>query len=127
MEEVVTTVMFDGQFWIALVEKTDATGMVSVGKHTFGPEPSNPDLLAFMRDAYGEVPVYPGNSFVRVKARKSAGEQERSTGKAKAMYGELHRAALEERKKDAIVRREADKAECFALKQEKKKEKRRGH
>lgn len=127
MDAVVTTVMFDGQFWIALVEKTDAEGFLSVGRYVFGAEPTNTDLLAFMRDGYALVPVYRSECRVRVKARKSRAEEARSTCKAKVAYAALRSAELGERKQAARVRREADEREKYELRVERKKEKRRGH
>lgn len=127
MAAVVTTVMFDGQFWIALVEKTDGDGVLSVGRHVFGAEPTNQDLLAFMRDDYAIVPAYRSECRVRVKARKTRAEEARSTSKAKLAYAELRSAELAGRKKAARVRREAGVREKYELRLERKKEKRRGH
>jgi hypothetical protein len=127
MEQSCTTVCFDGQFWMALVEKADADGNLSVGKYTFGAEPTNNDLLSFMLDRYALVPVYPSDVRVRVRARKSIREQERSTGKAKLAFKESQRAYFMEKKKDASLRRESDARRRYGIRQEKKKEKRRGH
>lgn len=139
MDQVVTTVCFDGQFWIAFIEKTHEDGTLSVGKHTFGAEPSNPELVAFMLGLYSLVPVYPSDVRVRVRARKSPREQERSTNKAKRAFSESQKAYFAEAKKsfgkaDAdgapgaeLARNHADDARRYAMRQEKKKEKRRGH
>ncbi len=127
MEQSCTTVCFDGQFWIALVEKFDVDGNLSVGKYTFGAEPTNNDLLSFMLDRYALVPVYPSDVRVRVRARKSIREQERSTGKAKLAFKESQRAYFMETKKENAVLRENDAARHYGIRQEKKKEKRKGH
>jgi len=47
MEELVGTVLFNGQFWIFILEKTNQNNELFVGKYTFGPEPTNNDLLKF--------------------------------------------------------------------------------
>jgi hypothetical protein len=127
MEEVVTTVLFDGQFWIAIIEKINEDGGLSVGKHTFGSEPSNPELLAFMRDRYVLVPAFKSAERVRVKAGKSREEQERSTGKAKALYAELRSKELVAEKRSRAALKAVDDELKFALAREKKKKKRRGH
>jgi len=127
MNEAVTTVFYDGQFWIALIEKTDELGILSVGKYTFGAEPSNTDLLAFMNDIYSLVPVFRSEAHVRVKVRKSPEEQARSTRKAKDMYKDLQSAYLNERKAVSKIRKEKEESAKFALRQEKKRDKHRGH
>lgn len=129
MDQVVTTVCFDGQFWVAFIEKSNDLGELSVGKHTFGAEPSNPELVEFMLGAYSLVPVYPSDVRVRVRARKSMREQERSTNKAKDAFKESRTASLAEAKKsrDGRAREAVDEERRYALRQEKKKEKRRGH
>ena len=126
MEETVTTILFDGRFWIALIEKTGPQGEVRVGKYTFGPEPSNQVLLNFMLHIFQSVPVYPGGGGLREKKARNIREQERSASRSKDIYKELHQAFLAERKKQ--VRREelVLKEEQYRLKQEKKKEKKRG-
>jgi Protein of unknown function (DUF2992). len=126
MDQVVTTVCFDGQFWIAFIEKTNDDGILSVGKHTFGAEPSNPELVAFMLGAYALVPVYPSDVRVRIRARKSPREQERSTNKAKLAFSESQKAYFAEVKK-SFSKPDVDDARRYAMRQEKKKEKRRGH
>jgi hypothetical protein len=126
MDQVITTLCFDGQFWVAFIEKTHEDGTISVGKHTFGAEPSNPEVVEFMLDAYALVPVFPSGIRVRVRARKSIREQERSTNKAKASFKESQNAWLSERKKSA-AKKDCDETRRYELRAEKKKEKKRGH
>ena len=47
MNEVSSTVFFNGQFWIAIIQKIDCEGMVRIGNYTFGSEPTNNDLKNF--------------------------------------------------------------------------------
>ena len=126
MDQVVTTLCFDGQFWVAFIEKTHEDGTISVGRHTFGAEPSNPEVVEFMLGLYALVPVYPSEVRVRVRARKSIREQERSTNKAKAAFKESQNAWLAERK-TKTAEKEASGTRRYELRAEKKKEKRRGH
>lgn len=126
MDQVVTTLCFDGQFWVAFIEKTHEDGTISVGRHTFGAEPSNPEVVEFMLGLYALVPVYPSEVHVRVRARKSIREQERSTNKAKAAFKESQNAWLAERK-TKTAEKEASGTHRYELRAEKKKEKRRGH
>jgi hypothetical protein len=126
MDQVVTTLCFDGQFWVAFIEKTHEDGTISVGRHTFGAEPSNPEVVEFMLGLYALVPVYSSEVRVRVRARKSIREQERSTNKAKAAFKESQNAWLAERK-TKTAEKEASGTRRYELRAEKKKEKRRGH
>jgi len=41
------TVYYDGQFWVALVEREN-DGMLEVARHVFGPEPSLPEIEALV-------------------------------------------------------------------------------
>ncbi len=143
MEEwTVSTVYFDGRFWVALVERYDSSGTLRVGRHVFGPEPSNNDLLAFYRDRawclswytprVGEAPNRPvkraqGQRGREPKKTAKLAAQARSTTKAKDAYKELRQA------QGALSSREArrqDAAEARARYEKKrllKKERRRGH
>jgi len=47
MEQIISTVMFDGQFWIILIEEISESGEVSLAKYIFGSEPTFNDILKF--------------------------------------------------------------------------------
>ncbi len=124
--QVVTTVFFNGQFWIALIEKLDSSGTVFIGKYTFGPEPTNPQLLQFYLNEYSHVTCYqdtPDN--VRVSR---SGKSGKSPGRSSALdqWKIMHQAELFRRKQNSRKRQELDERERFALRQEKKKRKKRG-
>ncbi|HPS43653.1 MAG TPA: DUF2992 family protein [Treponemataceae bacterium] len=127
MERVVTTVMFDGQFWIALIEKIGPDGILSVGKYVFGAEPSNPELVEFMLRAYGDVPARRSETLVRPRAKDKPAALSRVTGKAKAMYAELQKTYLASRAGEKRLVREADEREKYLQKRERRKERKRGH
>ncbi len=42
------TVYFDGQFWLGIIEVSEA-GYLKVFRYVFGAEPSNPAILSFVR------------------------------------------------------------------------------
>jgi len=127
MERVVTTVMFDGQFWIAIIEKIGPDGILSVGKHVFGAEPSNPELVEFMLGAYGDVPARRSETLVRPRAKDKPAAVARVTAKAKTAYAELQKAYLASRAGERRLVREADEREKYLLKRERRKERKRGH
>ena len=69
MDEVITTIYYDGQFWAALVEKISSDGTVRVGRHVFGSEPDNGDILRFYRDVYDDLPLRRTEGRFRIKKK----------------------------------------------------------
>ena len=53
-DRTVSTICFDGQFWVALVEHHRGADRV-VARHVFGPEPSNAELLAWAGESSGRL------------------------------------------------------------------------
>jgi len=45
-DRTVTTIYFDGQFWVAVIEHHRGAESVAA-RHVFGPEPNNAELLAW--------------------------------------------------------------------------------
>jgi len=125
--DVITTVLFDGQFWIALIEKIDVDGTIIIGKYVFGPEPRNNDLIAFYLEKYPYIQCYKSNNSIRVKIKRSIKEEKRITSKSKESYKQLQSMCLKE--KDIVKRSEDknDEKEKYVIKQIKKKEKHKGH
>ena len=127
MDSVVSTVFFDGRFWVAIIEKISADGSIRVGRYVFGPEPSNNDLLQFYLSRYGDVRVYESPIQVRVKPGRSFGEESRSTSKSKAAFKELQRMDLAGKKVDIRNGERENAQERYQMKAEKRKRKHRGH
>ena len=126
MEQVVSTIYFNGQFWVALIERIGVDGTLEVGKYTFGPEPGFPELIHYYQNIYPFIPLYRTEERFRIKDRRKPEEQERCTGKALRIYQEQHKAAMEERKKVKKQRRLLEDEEKYRLKCEKRKKKKRG-
>ena len=127
MNEVVTTVLFDGQFWIALIEKIDAQGRISIGKYVFGAEPTNTDLLAFYQNRYSFIQTAESNVKIRVTKKKKIQEENRSTNKSREAYKEIQQARCTERKIYKRQHIQAIKDEAYRKRQMKKKDKHKGH
>lgn len=126
MEESAGTVLFDGQFWIFLLEKINQQNTLCVGKYTFGAEPSNTDLLEFYLNMLQCVPVYPSAVQVRIKTKKCIQEQSRITSKAKNMFKELQKLSLDERKKNVKALQRKSDEQKFLQRREKLKKKHKG-
>ena len=63
--QTITTICFDGQFWVAIIERIDGDS-IYVARHVFGPEPSNAELLAWAGKGFD------GLRFSQVPARVAA-------------------------------------------------------
>lgn len=130
------TVLFEDPFWIGLYERT-ADGKYEVCKITFGAEPKDYEIHAFLLANWYELKFSPAVEAERIKERKSnpkrvqreiAGEMGRSGIGTKAQ--QALKLQQEERKlirkEKSREQRDAEKRRQFQLRQEKKKEKRRG-
>ncbi|HPE90271.1 MAG TPA: DUF2992 family protein [Spirochaetia bacterium] len=124
--EVVSTVLFDGQFWVAVIEKIGEDGTHRIGKHTFGPEPTNNDLLRFYLETYMSVRCLAGDGPVRLKRRRSGNEQGRLASKSMEAFQRLNSAYLSERKALRRIEAAVEEEERYRQKREKNKKKRRG-
>jgi len=127
MEESVGTVLFNGQFWIFLLERINANNELYVGKYTFGSEPTNNDLLVFYLTTLPYLNVYKSCITVRTKVKKCIKEQERITSKAKNIYKELQKKSLDEKNKGIKELEKINDQEKYLLKKMKAKEKHKGH
>ncbi len=84
--QTVTTVYFDGQFWVALVERLDGEA-VEVARHVFGAEPSNAELLDWAGKGFGGLSFHPAPE--RVLCQPSANPKRRKRAAAKERQADL--------------------------------------
>ena len=127
MGHVVSTIMFDGQFWILLVEKYQDDGSLLIGKHTFGPEPTHNDIRAFFMDSYHRMQFHPCDTDYRIRSFHSRKETERNTKKSFEAFADAQKTRLLEKKSERKILRQLAKDEKYELMQLKKKKKKRGH
>ncbi|MBD3919610.1 YjdF family protein [Paenibacillus sp. PR3] len=133
------TVMFDGQYWIGIVEEQNK-GKLRAARHVFGSEPQDEEVLLFIERELlllvsrltQEVDVRkPTATKVNPKrlARQVASEV-RSRG-VSSYAQEALKLEYEKRKREKQAyskqQREADESRKWALKKHKAKEKHRGH
>jgi len=131
------TVLFEDPFWIGLIERV-REGRLEVCKITFGGEPKDYEVFAFLLKNYDKLRFSPG-----VKAEPSAPQAvnpkrlQREIRKATAPAGigtkaqqalklqqEQGKTARRERSK---VEKEAEAERRYALRAEKKRQKHSGH
>ena len=130
------TVFFDEPFWVGVFERTEK-GQLSAAKVTFGAEPKDSEVLEFALRHYYELRFSPA---VWAKTKKTADNPKRRQRDAhkqtaSAGIGTKSQQALKlmqeqnktERKQLTKQQREAEKQHQFELRQQKRREKHKGH
>ena len=130
------TVFFEDPFWVGVFECVSDRHL-SVCKVTFGAEPKECDILEFVLDHYYELKFSPA---VKTEVRQTADNpkrRQRNAGKQLQNLGigtksqqalQLQREEMKtERRQISHEQRDAEKQRKFELKQQKRKEKHRGH
>lgn len=130
------TVFFQEPFWIGVFERVE-NGRLSVCKVTFGAEPKDYEVHEYLRREYYSLRF---SDAVEAEERKKADNPKRRQREASKqiqntgvstksqMALQMQREAMKiERKKIGKAEREAEEQRRFELKQQKKKEKKRGH
>ena len=130
------TVFFEDPFWVGVFEQTE-DGKLSASKVTFGAEPKDCEVWKFVLRHYDELTFSPA---VEAETRPAAGNPKRRQREAgKQMQdsgiGTKSQRALQlqheemkaERKEASRERRKAEARQLFELRQQKRKEKHRGH
>ena len=130
------TVFFQEPFWIGVFERVE-NGRLSVCKVTFGAEPRDYEVHEYLLKHYCNLRF---SSAVEAEERKKADNHKRRQREASKqiqntgvstksqMALQMQREAMKaERKQISKAQREAEEQRRFELKQQKKKEKKRGH
>ena len=130
------TVYFDEPFWVGVFERTE-DGRLSVCKVTFGAEPKDYEVWAFVLEHYHQLTFSPAIEANTRQAADNPKRRQRNAGKqmARTGVGTKSQQALQkqyeenktERKQLSREQREAEKQRQFELRQQKRKEKHRGH
>ena len=134
--ETKLTVFFDDPFWVGVFERID-DGKLSVCKVTFGAEPKDYDVWELILHHYYELVFSPAvETEIRQTAdnpkprqRNARKQMERNgigTKSQQALQMQLEQNK-QERKVKSREERLAEAERQFALKQQKKREKHRGH
>ena len=75
----ITTIYFDDQFWCALIERCE-DGKTYAGRHVFGAEPSNPEILNWMVYGFANVPLLPVEGRTKIRFKKLAKTEQKNVG-----------------------------------------------
>jgi Protein of unknown function (DUF2992). len=130
------TVYFDDPFWVGVFERTE-DGRLSVCKVTFGAEPKDYEVWAFVLEHYHQLTFSPAVEADTRQAADNPKRRQRNAGKQMARTGvgtksqQALQMQLEQNKQERRAKsREEKLAEAerlFSLKQQKKREKHKGH
>lgn len=136
MSKITLTVFFDDPFWVGVFERV-TDGRLSVSKVTFGAEPKDYEVYAFVLERFCQLPFSPAvaaeqkQTSVNPKrrqreARKQVNRSGVGTRSQQALSAQREEQKIQRKQMDK-QQRETEKLRQFAQKQEKKKEKHRGH
>jgi hypothetical protein len=142
-EPVVTikaTIFFDKRFWIGLFERIDKEGY-RVARHVFGAEPSDREVYEFVLHNYKELKFGAPKEFKlqikRMNPKRVQREIRREMQRIKettrpcTFAHDYMRQEIEgkkvQKKHELSVEKQEDEERRFTLRQQKKKEKHRGH
>lgn len=140
MATIKATIFFEKRFWIGTFERTDKEGY-AVARHIFGAEPSDPEIHEFILNHYQELKFGEAKEiYVQIQRmnpkrvqREVRREMDRmkETTKPSTLAQDYMREEIEKKKKEkksiSSAEKQAYKDQQFSLKQQKKKEKHRGH
>lgn len=132
------TVYYDGQFWVALVEREN-DGVLEVARHVFGPEPSLPEIEALVNGpGWSHLHFMPAGSLdtrdtalpANPKRRQREAARQARAHAPSTKSQEALQAALEVQKQESDAssreRRSADADQRWEQRVAKRKEKKRG-
>ena len=130
------TVFFEEPFWVGVFELTE-NGMLSAAKVTFGAEPKDGEVFEYILKHYYELKFSPA---VETKTKQTADNPKRrqrqahkqlafrGTGTKSQQALKLMQEAMKtERKQVTKQQREAEKQRQFEFRQQKRREKHKGH
>ena len=130
------TVYFEKPFWVGIFERTE-DGKLSVAKITFGVEPKDYEVQEYIQKYYFSLKFSPAVDTVVKDIKRNPKRMQREAKKQmqETGIGTKSQQALklqqeqnkQERKVRSREKKEADELRMFELKQQKKREKHRGH
>ena len=129
------TVFFEEPFWVGVFERIE-DGKLSVSKVTFGAEPKDYEIYAFILKDYNGLRFSPAIETVVREQAKNPKKLQREIHKSLSSKGigtksqqalQLqHEQCKQQRKTKSSEQKAAEQKRLFELKQQKRKEKHRG-
>jgi hypothetical protein len=130
------TIFFEDPFWIGILEENyDEKNYM--GRHIFGAEPSNPELIQFYLYEFDKIKrIKIGESKIETRTmsfKKSLNKSKKTQNKkgvgtkSQNLFQKAFEETMKIKKKTSKAEERLDKEEKYIKKQEKKLEKRKGH
>ena len=133
---ITLTVLFDAPFWVGIFERVE-NGQFTVAKVTFGAEPKDYEVHDFVLRHFYDLKFSPAVAAEEQRTSENPKRRQRAARKQmqETGIGTKSQQALQlqleanktERKQASKEQREAEKQRHFDLKQQKRKERHRGH
>ncbi len=130
------TVYFEEPFWVGVFERIE-DGKLSVAKVTFGAEPKDYEVQAYIQKYYFSLKFSPAVETVVKDIKRNPKRMQREAKKQtmETDIGTKSQQALklqqeqnnQEHKERSRKKKEAEEQRMFELKQQKKREKHKGH
>ena len=130
------TVFFEDPFWVGVFERIE-NGRLSAAKITFGAEPKEPEVLIYLLRHYYRLQFSPAVETAVKPAHRNPKRAQREAGRQTAQVGigtksqqalQLQQEQNKQvRKRRSRARKQADAKRLYALKQQQKREKHKGH
>ena len=130
------TVFFEDPFWVGVFEKIE-DGKLTVAKVTFGAEPTDYEVQAYILKYYYSLQFSPAVATVVKETKRNPKRMQRDIKKQMQENGVSTKSQLalklpqEQNKQDRRLKsraqKEAEEQRMFELKQQKKREKHKGH
>lgn len=130
------TVLFQPPFWVGIAERWEAEGY-SAARVVFGPEPTDAQICQWLEKEWYRLRFSPAQAGERPaaerknpkRARREAGEATRARGAGTRAQEALSRQREQEglaRRSDCRRKRQEEAERKYLLRQQKKREKKRG-
>ena len=138
MDKVISrlTVFFEDPFWVGVFERIE-NGRLSAAKVTFGAEPKELELLIYLLRHYYRLQFSPAVETAVKPAHRNPKRAQREAGRQTAQVGigtksqqalQLQQEQNKQvRKRRSRARKQTDAKRLYALKQQQKREKHKGH
>lgn len=134
------TICPENALWVGIFERADEQGLAAA-RVIFGKEPTDPELYEWVLSNFDKLKFSTQQQFKLIIKRKNPKrvlrevkkelEKVAGAGRKESFAQEALRLELEKtkklRKSKSRTEKEAEEAERFSLRQEKKKQKKRGH
>ena len=130
------TVYFEDPFWVGVFERIE-DGKLSVAKATFGAEPKDYEVQEYIQKHYFSLKFSPAVETIVKDIKRNPKRMQREARKQtiEIGIGTKSQQALklqqeqnkQERKERSRKKKEAEEQRMFELKQQKKREKHKGH